>query len=102
MASSPADAILRNTLRCTISATEYATLHRYVLSRSRALRRAVPAPARTTHDGTAADDDYNARAVRHALRVFLAVVAGIKGWEAVVGRVRGGGGRKPGRAGVPA
>ncbi|KJZ71662.1 hypothetical protein HIM_08974 [Hirsutella minnesotensis 3608] len=67
------DPVLRNTLRYTISAREYAVLHKYILSRSRVLRRSAPGPA--TVDKALArpgGDDYNARAVRHALRVFAA------------------------------
>ncbi|GJC89093.1 hypothetical protein ColLi_11931 [Colletotrichum liriopes] len=40
--NSVTDPILRNTLRYTISAKEYAALHKYVLSRSRLLKRAAP------------------------------------------------------------
>ena len=32
-------------------------------------------------------DDYNARAVRHALRVFVATWVGMKGWDAVAKRM---------------
>lgn len=35
-------------------------------------------------------DDYNARAIRHALRVFVATGAGMKAWEAVSARFMGG------------
>lgn len=91
-ASKPAsvDPVLRNTLRYTISAREYATLHKYILSRSKTLRRAAPTPAsvdkalRPQQEGA---DDYNAKAVRHALRIFLATMAGIKGWEAISKRL---------------
>lgn len=115
------DAVLRNTLRYTISAREYAALHKYVLSRSRALRRAAPLPAtvdkaflppptqqqqkkqqkkKTKRQGqgqgqdvgkaaagATGGDDYNARAVRHALRVFAATLVGVKAWEAVMRRL---------------
>ena len=79
------DPVLRNTLRYTVSAQEYATLHKYVLSRSRALRRATPTPASVDKAlrPKAGRDDYNAKAVRHALRVFAATWFGMKGWEAV-------------------
>lgn len=89
-ASATADPILRNTLRYTVSAREYAALHKYILSRSRALRRAAPTPAsvdkalRPKKGG----DDYNARAVRHALRVFAVTWLGMKGWEAVARRMK--------------
>jgi hypothetical protein len=32
-------------------------------------------------------DDFNARTVRHALRVFAATWVGMKGWEAVAKRM---------------
>ncbi|KHO01580.1 uncharacterized protein MAM_00581 [Metarhizium album ARSEF 1941] len=86
----PVDPVLRNTLRYTISAREYATLHRYVISRSRTLRRAAPTPAsvdRALQPQRDGGDDYNARAVRHALRVFVATMVGVKGWKAVCRRV---------------
>src|SRR3954447_26826952 len=41
-ARSTTDPILRNALRYTISAREYATLHKYVISRSRALKKRAP------------------------------------------------------------
>ncbi|CRK24373.1 hypothetical protein BN1708_018098, partial [Verticillium longisporum] len=42
---SVSDPVLRNALRYTISAREYATLHKYVISRSRVLRRTAPSVA---------------------------------------------------------
>ncbi|KAG6207575.1 hypothetical protein E4U50_003761 [Claviceps purpurea] len=112
MASPPVDPVLRNTIRYTISAREYAALHKYILSRSRALRKAAPTPAavdkalqprrdagndnsNSTGTGTGTGiitsngDDYNARAVRHALRVFLVALAGIKAWDAVARKLAG-------------
>ncbi|RDA90905.1 hypothetical protein CP533_4439 [Ophiocordyceps camponoti-saundersi (nom. inval.)] len=99
------DPVLRNTLRYTVSAREYALLHRYVLSRSRVLRRSVPGPASVERalaprrggggSGSPAVDDYNAQAVRHALRVFVTTWLGLKGWEAVVKRM--GSGSKEGK-----
>lgn len=86
------DPVLRNTLRYTISAREYATLHKYILSRSRVLRRGAPSPAsvdRALQPRKGGGDDYNAKAVRHALRVFAATWVGMKGWEAVARRVAG-------------
>lgn len=84
------DPILRNTLRYTISAREYATLHRYVLSRSRVLRRAAPSPGsveKALQPKRKGESDYNARAVRHALRVFVTTWLGLKGWEEVSKRM---------------
>ncbi|KAJ0308829.1 hypothetical protein COL516b_003383 [Colletotrichum fioriniae] len=109
------DPILRNTLRYTISAKEYATLHKYVLSRSRLLKRAAPSvtaverivdgdKAAATRQGNAAAaapagagagagravDDYNARAVRHSLRVFLGTAMALKGWALISTKFLGG------------
>lgn len=81
------DPILRNALRYTVSAREYATLHKYILSRSRVLRRAAPSPGsveRALQPRRKGDGDYNARAVRHALRVFVVTLAGVKGCDAVL------------------
>lgn len=124
--------ILRNALRYTISAREYALLHKYVISRSRVLRRRAPTVDSVTRmmegdgsgvrqdgkgkakgnatekgKGKAGDkpkevatvvDDYNARAIRHALRVFVATGAGMKAWEAVSARFMGGKKEQPGGA----
>lgn len=123
---------MRNTLRYTISAREYALLHRYVLSRSRQLKKRVPSvetvnrimngdnpgaragrskkgkekesgdgllgPADVgstsagVHAGAGAmvgADDYNARAVRHSLRVFGTTAAALKVWGIVAERLLG-------------
>ncbi|CAI4211704.1 unnamed protein product [Parascedosporium putredinis] len=82
------DPIARTALRYSMSAREYATLHNYVISRSRLLKRAAPsvstveklidgnraAARKDAKESRAASggDDYNVRAVRHAIRVFLA------------------------------
>ncbi|KAG5998196.1 hypothetical protein E4U52_001344 [Claviceps spartinae] len=106
MASPPVDPVLRNTIRYTISAREYAALHKYILSRSRALRKAAPTPAaidkalqprrdagndnsNSNSNSTRNGDDYNARAVRHALRVFLVALAGSKAWDVVARKLAG-------------
>lgn len=130
-AKSTADPILRNALRYTISAREYALLHRYVLSRSRLLKRRAPAvetvqrvidgrprsssrsaaspgeagqskaedrshgsSAAATSKDRAADlgggpggDDYNARAIRHSIRVFVATGAAMKLWSLISSRL---------------
>lgn len=109
------DPVLRNTLRYTISAREYALLHKYVLSRNRQVKKRVPsvevvnrimngvdarAAGATTRaspaDMDVADvastsagldagagamlgaDDFNARAVRHSLRIFGVTAVGMK------------------------
>ncbi|KAI1039395.1 hypothetical protein LB505_002707 [Fusarium chuoi] len=83
------DPVLRNTLRYTISAHEYASLHKYILSRSRVLRRATPTPNRIEKalQPPKGGDDYNARTVRHALRVFVMTFLGMKGWDIVAKRM---------------
>ena len=116
--------IVRNAIRYTVSEREYELLHRYVLARSRALRRRLPPPGpqpssnvpatskvsgpagsgggppagKKAVPGTASvvdDKDYNARAVRHAIRVFLATGIVMKAWEVMrrrlASRRRGGG-----------
>lgn len=120
-AQSTTDPILRNALRYTISAREYATLHKYVISRSRALKKHAPAvgtvqriidgPRGRTQsankvaqgkgkgkEGDGEDEraaavhsaqEYNARAVRHSIRVFVATGALMKLWEVVSARVLG-------------
>ncbi|KAL2172706.1 hypothetical protein VTG60DRAFT_4152 [Thermothelomyces hinnuleus] len=118
-ARSTTDPILRNALRYTISAREYATLHKYVISRSRALKRRAPTvdtvqrimegtrgrtqslskERKSTGKGKDDEhgstvpvrgaDDYNARAVRHSIRVFVATGALMKLWGVVSARVMG-------------
>lgn len=80
---STADPILRNTLRYTISAKEYETLHKYIISRSKVLKRNAPSISRVEKlvEAKAGRDDYNAAAVRASLRVFVATAAGLKLWE---------------------
>ncbi|OBS23415.1 hypothetical protein FPOA_03963 [Fusarium poae] len=83
------DPVLRNTLRYTISAHEYAALHKYIISRSRVLRRSTPTPNRVEKalKPPKGGDDYNARTIRHALRVFVMTFMGMKGWDAVAKRM---------------
>lgn len=132
-AKATSDPILRNTLRYTISAREYALLHRYVLSRTRQVRKRVPsvetvnrimnptsnglsvqqqqkrtkgkgketeglgvADVGSTSAGVDAGagamvgaDDYNARAIRHSLRVFGTTAAALKIWGIVAERFMG-------------
>ena len=88
-AKTATDPVLRNALRYTISAREYASLHKYVLSRSRVLRRATPSVSSVEKalQPEKGRDDYNARAVRHALRVFVTTWLGMKGWDAISKRM---------------
>lgn len=96
-AKSTADPILRNTLRYTISAKEYETLHKYIISRSKVLRRNAPTVSkveklveRNGTPGGSPGDDYNTAAVRASLRVFVATAAGLKAWEIIKERLLGG------------
>lgn len=90
-ATATLDPVLRNTLRYTISAREYSVLHKYIISRSRLLRRSAPGPASVDKALAPARgaDDHNAKAARHALRVFAVTWLGVKGWDAVARRVGG-------------
>ncbi|PHH49931.1 hypothetical protein CFIMG_002976RAa [Ceratocystis fimbriata CBS 114723] len=106
------DPILRNALRYTISAREYSTLHRYLISRSRVLSQTVPTPARVEQivgsddaerqkdkmqgkglldpnnaEDEAEENDYNARAVRHSMRVFVLTGLASKIWDMVLLRL---------------
>lgn len=116
--SSFADPVLRNAIRYTVSAREYESLHKYVLSRSRLLRKRAPTVGAVekymngaTDDGargkgkgkgraTSSDsssappspkgaDTYNVRAVRHALRLFITTGLGLKLYNVIVARLRG-------------
>ena len=122
-AKATADPVLRNALRYTISAREYALLHKYVLSRSRVVKKRAPsvetvqrimhgdggpaAGAGGTGRGDKASgkgkkpedapgagavvgaDDYNARAVRHSLRVFLTTATLMKLGGLITARLTG-------------
>ncbi|ROT42662.1 hypothetical protein SODALDRAFT_319286 [Sodiomyces alkalinus F11] len=114
-AKSVTDPILRNALRYTISAREYAILHKYILSRPRVLRRAAPSVATVERiiegsdgrgkkgqpaavdnaggsgggNGSGNGDSYNTRAVRESLRVFLGTAGAMKTFEALASRVAG-------------
>lgn len=134
-AKATTDPVLRNTLRYTISAREYALLHRYVLSKSRQLKKRVPtvetvnrimngdagsssnagdrkrkakakegipsidmsvADVGSTSAGVNAGagailgaDDYNARAVRHSMRVFATTAIALKAWGVIATRFMG-------------
>ncbi|KAI9051271.1 hypothetical protein LZ554_005372 [Drepanopeziza brunnea f. sp. 'monogermtubi'] len=116
-AKSTTDPILRNALRYTISAREYETLHRYILSRSKVLKRATPSVARVERletqlrggigasgsptgtgegghpvvgvGGGGFGADYNAAAVRASVRLFVASSAALKVWGLIAERVLG-------------
>ncbi len=89
-AKSTADPILRNALRYTISAKEYETLHKYIISRSKVLKRNAPTVAKVEKlVERPGRDDYNAAAIRASLRVFLTTSAALKAWSVVKQRFLG-------------
>jgi hypothetical protein len=80
------DPIVRNAMRFTVSPREYKLLHKYLISRSPALKRKAPGVGR--YESTVSDaDDYNPAAFRAASRVFLASQAGLKLWDVIVDKV---------------
>lgn len=90
-AKSTADPILRNALRYTISPQEYETLHKYIISRSKVLKRNAPTVAKVERlVERPGRDDYNASAVRAASRVFVASGAALKLYSLVLERIVGG------------
>lgn len=91
-AKSTADPILRNALRYTVSAKEYETLHKYIISRSKVLKRNAPTITKVEKlVERPGRDDYNAAAVRGSLRLFLATNAGLKLWILFTERFMGAG-----------
>jgi hypothetical protein len=91
-----------------MSSREYAALHKYIISRSRLLRRAAPSvtavekmidgdrkalaeQGRTFGNGGSGtpSSDHNAKAVRHATRVFLATGIFMKLYNIISRRVYG-------------
>lgn len=90
-ANSTADPILRNALRYTVSAKEYETLHKYIISRSKVLKRNAPSVAKVEKlADRSGRGEYNVAAVRASLRVFLVTAAGLRAWEVVKVRLLGG------------
>src|SRR6516164_4994586 len=80
-AKSTTDPILRNALRYTISAKEYQTLHKYIISRSKVLRRNTPTVSQVEkYVERPGQDDHNAAAVRASVRLFIATAAALKAW----------------------
>ncbi|KAF7894647.1 uncharacterized protein EAF01_010097 [Botrytis porri] len=91
-AKSTADPILRNAIRYTISAKEYETLHKYIISRSKVLKRNAPTVTKVEKlVERPGRDDYNAAAVRGSLRLFLATNAGLKIWSLITEKFMGAG-----------
>ncbi len=94
-AKATADPIMRNALRYTISAKEYETLHKYIISRSKVLKRNAPTVARVEKlvesrgAGGRAGDDYNAAAIRASLRLFVTTSAALRLWTVIKQRFLG-------------
>ncbi|KAK3703705.1 hypothetical protein LTR37_014283 [Vermiconidia calcicola] len=85
----PIDPITRTALRYTLSPREYELLHQYLISRApQPVQKRTPNPLRyekiTARSSEGNGPDSNAAAVRAALRVFVGVYAGFKGWEVVM------------------
>jgi hypothetical protein len=80
------DPIVRNAMRYTVSPREYKLLHKYLISKSPALKRSVPGVGKY-EAVVEATDDYNAAAFRAASRVFLASQAGLKLWDVIVEKI---------------
>lgn len=86
------DITLRNTVRYTISAKEYECLHRYIISRSKILKKNAPTiPQVEKLIDRSGRDDFNAAAVRASLRVFIVTGAGLKVWAALSQKLLKGG-----------
>lgn len=102
-----AEPVARNALRYSMSAKEYATLHKYVLTRSKLLKRAAPTPGtveriidgerahtarKESREGrvVGAGDEYNTRAIRHAIRVFIATGSFMKIYNVAMRKLRKG------------
>ncbi|KAH8598789.1 hypothetical protein B0O99DRAFT_591412 [Bisporella sp. PMI_857] len=88
-AKSTADPILRNALRYTVSAKEYETLHKYIISRSKVLKRNAPSVAKVERIIDGNQSDYNASAIRAATRVFVTSAAALRLWKLVGERFLG-------------
>lgn len=83
-AKATTDPVLRNALRYTISAKEYQVLHKYIISRSKVLKRNTPTVSQVEKlVDRPGRDDHNAAAVRASLRVFLATSASLKAWAVI-------------------
>lgn len=91
-AKAAVDPILQNALRYTISAKEYETLHKYIISRSKVLKRNAPSVAKVEKlvVDRSGRGDFNVAAIRASLRLFLVTTAGLKAWEVVKVRLLGG------------
>lgn len=91
--AAPLDPILRNALRYSLSPREYDLLHKHFLS-SRAVPRPIRGkapPPRQYAKSVRSVDDYNASAVRVALRVWVGSYAALKAWDVLSARLWGSG-----------
>ncbi|KAI9746689.1 MAG: hypothetical protein M1818_000403 [Claussenomyces sp. TS43310] len=83
-AKSTTDPVLRNALRYTISAKEYQALHKYLISRSKLLKRNTPTVSQVEKlVERPGRDDYNAAAIRASLRTFLLTAVGLEAWDLI-------------------
>lgn len=92
----PIDPITRTALRYTLSPREYELLHAYLISRApKRVQKQTPSPPRYekyTKSNTESGD-YNSSAIRAALRVYIGLFAGLKGFDiftAAIAQRRGG------------
>nr|POF04900.1 hypothetical protein CFP56_73861 [Quercus suber] len=86
----PLDPITRTALRYTISPREYALLHQYLISRApRRVQKQTPDPPQYENitASTSETSDYNAAALRAALRTFIATYVGMKGYDAIIAQI---------------
>ncbi|KAF2431247.1 hypothetical protein EJ08DRAFT_587582 [Tothia fuscella] len=79
----PMDPYVRNAMRYSLSPREYKLLHEYLISRTPVVQKKAPPPGRY-EAAVKSTDDYNAAAVRAALRVYGGVYTGLRLWELVV------------------
>ncbi|EME41946.1 hypothetical protein DOTSEDRAFT_74097 [Dothistroma septosporum NZE10] len=96
----PIDPITRTALRYTLSPKEYELLHNFLISRApKRVQKQTPSPPRYEKitKSTTESGDYNVAAIRAALRVYLSLFVGLKGFEVVMERL----GRRRGIEVVP-
>lgn len=79
------DPALRNAIRFTLSAREYRALHTYLSKRgaTRSLAQQGPEPDRVDAS-VQGFDDFNAAAVRSAVRTFGALLAGLRAYDVLL------------------
>lgn len=84
------DPLTRTALRYTMSNREYAYLHQYLISRApKRVQKQTPSPPRyekITASGTESGD-YNAAALRSAVRVFIGTYVGMKAYDTVTTQI---------------